>query len=512
MSSEYIILTIIALSVAVFLLSRRTSEAQYPPGPPALPIIGHLWQSLSIREQDTFLEWSKTYGDVICLRVPGSTLIALNSHEAANDLLDKRGALYNDRPNFRSLELLGWFPLLALSSLRSLAASVQSGIIHKQFSKSETAVYRPVVLDTARTVLRDLLAQPSGYDSVFFKSLLSVTMRIAWGQDLRSDEHDLIQRAREVLHAFNSSGSPGNNAVDRFPVFQYFPSWFPFMKYVNHARKFRPMTRKFIDHLHDTFLNNKQHVRLFSGESSFMSVMSYAMENMPEDKVNDPEYQGVMKGLGAQILLAAVDTTWTTLSLFVIMMLIHPDVQRKAQAEIDHILEGTRLPTFADRESLPYIDCIVQEVLRIYPSVPLGVAHVCTQDNVYRGYLIPKGSIVFANAKAISLDEKVYKNPEQFNPTRYLPKPVGNGEPPFKAAFGHGRRICPGRFLADDIIWIVIASVLTVFDIHRGIDADGREVAPTLDFTYGMVEHPSPVKCEIRPRSAAAAQLVSALY
>ncbi|KIY48564.1 hypothetical protein FISHEDRAFT_43128, partial [Fistulina hepatica ATCC 64428] len=110
--STYIILTSITLLVVVFLLSRRTSEEQYPPGPPALPIVGHLWQGLSIKEQGTYLEWSKTYGDVLCLRVPGSTIIVLNSHEAANDLLDKRGALYNDRPNFRSLELCVLLPFV----------------------------------------------------------------------------------------------------------------------------------------------------------------------------------------------------------------------------------------------------------------------------------------------------------------------------------------------------------------------------------------------------------------
>lgn len=76
---------------------------------------------------------------------------------------------------------------------------------------------------------------------------------------------------------------------------------------------------------------------------------------------------------------------------------MYPDVQRKAQQELDDVLMGTRLPEFDDKRSLPYIDAVVKEVLRWHPLLPLAVAHTSLADDVFEGYFIPAGSIVFGN-------------------------------------------------------------------------------------------------------------------
>lgn len=78
-------------------------------------------------------------------------------------------------------------------------------------------------------------------------------------------------------------------------------------------------------------------------------------------------------------------------------MSISPEVQRKAQEEIDRVIGKDRLPTLADRPSLPYIDAIVKEVLRWHPVAPMGLPHTSTADDVCEGYFIPRGSMLFAN-------------------------------------------------------------------------------------------------------------------
>lgn len=78
-------------------------------------------------------------------------------------------------------------------------------------------------------------------------------------------------------------------------------------------------------------------------------------------------------------------------------MTIYPEVQRKAQEEIERVVGPNKLPTFADRERLPYINAIVKEVLRWHPVAPMGIPHTTTQDDVYEGYFIPRGSMVLAN-------------------------------------------------------------------------------------------------------------------
>lgn len=81
-------------------------------------------------------------------------------------------------------------------------------------------------------------------------------------------------------------------------------------------------------------------------------------------------------------------------------MALFPDVQRKAQAELDSVLgaaDWLRLPTFADRESLPYLNALIKEVFRWHPVVPMDLPHVVTQEDEYEGYWIPKGASVLAN-------------------------------------------------------------------------------------------------------------------
>lgn len=95
------------------------------------------------------------------------------------------------------------------------------------------------------------------------------------------------------------------------------------------------------------------------------------------------------------------------MTAFILAMTLHPAIQARAQAELDALLrvdspssdqqQWTRLPTFADRVRLPYVNALVLEVLRWNPAVPLGLAHRVTRDDVYRGYFIPQGTVVWAN-------------------------------------------------------------------------------------------------------------------
>lgn len=75
-------------------------------------------------------------------------------------------------------------------------------------------------------------------------------------------------------------------------------------------------------------------------------------------------------------------------------MVLYPSVQRKAQAELDAVVGPHRLPDFSDMKYLPYIVAVTKELLRWKLVTPLAVPHLTTESDEYRGYFIPKGSIV----------------------------------------------------------------------------------------------------------------------
>ena len=96
------------------------------------------------------------------------------------------------------------------------------------------------------------------------------------------------------------------------------------------------------------------------------------------------------------LLEAGTDTTSSTLVGFVQAMVLHPEVQRIAQAELDRVC-GDRLPTMDDELDLQYIRACVKESLRWFPTTLLGVPHSNIRDDVYMDYLIPKGATVMLN-------------------------------------------------------------------------------------------------------------------
>lgn len=91
------------------------------------------------------------------------------------------------------------------------------------------------------------------------------------------------------------------------------------------------------------------------------------------------------------------DTTVSALYTFYLAMTLHPDKMKRAQEEIDAVLGKDALPCEEDCKSLPYVEAVMLESLRWHLVAPLGLPHAAQEDSEFRGYFIPKGSIMIAN-------------------------------------------------------------------------------------------------------------------
>jgi len=189
---------------------------------------------------------------------------------------------------------------------------------------------------------------------------------------------------------------------------------------------------------------------------------------------------------------------------FILAMLIYPNVQRKAKQELDSIIGLDRLPNFSDKPNLAYLSAIIKEVLRWNPIAPIGFPHLTTEEDIYEGYYIPKGCSVLPNIYAMLHDEKTFPNPTEFKPERFIRNGVISNDvpdPESVAAFGFGRRICPGSQVALSMIYITAASILTIFDISPVLDEKGNPVEVVPEFmAASIVSEPSPFQCKITPR------------
>jgi cytochrome P450 len=177
---------------------------------------------------------------------------------------------------------------------------------------------------------------------------------------------------------------------------------------------------------------------------------------------------------------------------FSLAMLAYPEVQARAQAELDAVVGRTRLPSFADYPHLPYIRATVKEALRWRPVDPVGLPHRSIEDDWYKGMFIPKGTVCIANVWHLNRDPEIYgEDAAHFNPARHLDAD-GNiipGPPDTKEeshfTYGFGRRLCVGRHVANNSLFIDIAILLWATKMERKKDASGRLLSLDVD---GFVE------------------------
>ncbi|KAF9443654.1 cytochrome P450 [Macrolepiota fuliginosa MF-IS2] len=494
----------IALAWGITLRRRRALRVPLPPSPPSDPILGHLRYIPPKNPELQYTAWSKIYGDVIYLRIFSRPIIVLNTAEAAIDLFEKRSWNYSDRPDFPIFNLMGWG--IGLGFLHyGKGFQMQRRLFKEYFSQTKVEEYKNLQTTQARRLALSIAQGKEDKNDILRVFGTSIIVRIAFGHDMYSEnDSNYDEIIRDNGDAFTQCGPPGGTPVDLFPILQNFPSWFPGTFFANRAREFYPA----IQRLHNYPLSQVRK-QMLEGKAK-PSFLSYHLERLQQDGKDEskPSYEDV-KGAASAILGGGADTIWATLSVFILAMVLHLECQEQAQDELDALLLGSRLPELGDRDALPYVECIIQETYRWLTVAPLGIPHRALRDDVYKGMFIPKGTTVFANAWGISRDGAFYQDADSFNPSRYRPKAEGGNEEQFPVfQFGFGRRVCPGRYLADGSFWIAATTILSLFKIERAKDVNGDEITPSTGLDTGLTSHPKPYKCNIRFRSEKARALL----
>ncbi|MFC9440070.1 cytochrome P450 [Nocardia sp. NPDC057030] len=177
-------------------------------------------------------------------------------------------------------------------------------------------------------------------------------------------------------------------------------------------------------------------------------------------------------------MLAGHETTANALSWMWYLLALNPDARTRLLAEVDTVLAGRR-PTAADLPRLPWTAACFQEAMR-YFSPAWAIPRVAIEDDVIDGHRIRKGTTVIIPTHHIHHDERWWPNPEEFDPSRFLP---GAGRDRSRSAylpFGGGKRICIGSSFAvmESVLITAILSQRFVFDL-----VPGHPVAPEATLT-----------------------------
>lgn len=223
----------------------------------------------------------------------------------------------------------------------------------------------------------------------------AIILRIAYGYTIEPSGHDpLHSLAVKGISQISMAAQPRAFIVDVLPFLRHLPTWFPGARgFHSTAKHFKETVTELVE---KPYAFVKMQVASGVAEPSYVSALLDKYDKHGTG-VLDPEQEHAIKWSASSLFTGGADTTVSTIQAFFLAMLLHPQVLERAQAEVDAVTRGTRLPGFKDRESLPYINAVCKEVLRWAPVAPMGLPHVNSEDIVYGGYTIPKGSVVMPN-------------------------------------------------------------------------------------------------------------------
>ncbi|KAF4610328.1 hypothetical protein D9613_010451 [Agrocybe pediades] len=514
-SASHQTLAFFATVLILYLVLRRRRQRRlansrnlpYPPGPKPLPLLGNIFDIARENEVASYQRLAKNHGDLVFLSVLGKHLLFVNSFETANELFEKRSAIYSDRPqSTMSHELMGWDFSFGHMQYGERWRKHRR-MFHRQFQQSVAPTHWPIQRREAHALLRNLLHSPENLDYHLRHNAAAVIMGVTYGITIASKDDHYIALAEKALEGMGQAASPGAFLVDLIPALKYVPEWVPGASFKRKAREWRAAVMGMKDAPFATVIEEMK-----AGKATPSFVMN--LLNDLESKENVADEMDTIRNCAGLAYAAGAESTVSTLASFVLAILIHPEVQIKAQEELDRVVGHERLPEFADRPFLPYISAIVKEVLRWNPVAPLGLPHMSTQDDEFHGYFIPAGTIVVGNSWGILNDPEAYPNPRRFDPERFLGKGdegqnqhLSPGDR-LSAAFGYGRRFCPGRHMGEAQVWISIACILSVFDVRPALDETGQPIKVEPAFSSGMICHPLPFRFSMKPRSSLARSLI----
>ncbi|KAF8023177.1 hypothetical protein BT93_F0623 [Corymbia citriodora subsp. variegata] len=451
----------------LFLLKlQRSNKRNLPPSPPSLPIIGHL---LLIKEpvHRTLQSLSDRYGPVLSLSFGSRPVVVISSPSTAEECFTRNDIVLANRPRMLFFEIMfyggttigaapygpHWRNLRRLTSLKILSPHCLAGSL-------------AIRLEEVRLLVKSLyevaaVAGGGGFARVEMRSRL---------QEL---SFNIIMRMISGKHYFGAAVEAGDTEVARqfvevtkemFELTGMDPG--DFLPVLRKVVDFKGRERRMVDvaKRSDVILQGMiDEVRSRRKRSN--GGQEVESKTMIDSMLSEGYSDDIIKGHILSIFAAGTDTSVVTIEWAMSLLLNHPDVMKKAQAEVDNIVGRDRLVDEADIHKLPYLQNIINEVLRLFPPAPLLVPHESAEDCMVGGFDVPRGTMILVNAWAIQRDPKVWDHPTSFKPERYEGL---EGDHAYRLLpFGMGRRSCPGAGLANRVVSLALAALIQCFEWER---------------------------------------------
>ncbi|PVF95234.1 cytochrome P450 [Serendipita vermifera] len=458
------------------------------PGPKRTFLLGNTFNFPRTAWSDTFNKWREEMGDVAYLELPGLRMLVINSLEDAEELLVKRANIWSGRPHSYFIDdLMEWgWALLVLQPGQTF--NEQRKIFRKVMGPQAISDFDQLIESEAETLTNKLKGFSGDPTDLVLHSIGSVIIESAYGANVfKAHAPELLKLNTESLElmawSFQQVWLP-----DILPIGRFLPSWLPGIQFP----KYRDLGRRLFAGIRQIGLDLVQN-QIEKGTADFSVVSKYLnAPGVSRDHLRDA---------AAMMYMGGVETTSASILIFLNHMQIYPDVQAKIHKEMDKKIGRGGTVTYAEINSLEYFQAVWRESMRFNHPVPSGVIHANTEDDVWNGHFIPKGTLVIPHMGFMLRDPRIWgEDSNTFKPERFLAEynPKVNELPDAESlSFGFGRRICPGRHFAERSGIIYAARLLQAYEIRQ---EQGSPTPKKVIFDTKLIRLPKELKVQFVPR------------
>lgn len=457
----------------------------FPPGPPSLPVYGAYWIVLATEFNNLAAAFRKIghkyKTKLIGLYLGAIPAVIVNDSDLIKEMLNREEfdgrmdiILARLRAYWRKLGIFFtdsyfWYiqRRFSLRHLRDFGFGRRDETLEAVLESEirvmiDMSIHGPIYPAENDVVKGKLIYLPHYFAVPFINGMLHVMSRMTLP---RSEYHLLWELARKSL-IFQRSSDDIGRALSLTPWLKdIIPKWSGY-----HA------LRSSNQYLIDFFANLVSKELKSYDESHERHFLDVYIKKMKEELAQEKRSTFSVE----QLVLVCIDYMFpaasavqAVLTMLVERLLLQPEIQDKLHEEIDRVVGNGRLPNLDDRKNMPYTEACLREMMRFDTLVPLGVPHRAIVDTTIGGYHVPENSMISANYVMLHMDEKIWGDPENFRPERFIVDGRLSVASDKSLPFGAGKRLCAGETYARQSMFQVFAAFMQAFRVSP---ADGHRL------------------------------------
>ncbi|XP_074016486.1 cytochrome P450 2C5-like [Numenius arquata] len=455
--SAMVLITLFLLSILWF-LGRRTGRKRswLPPGPAPWPILGNLWQKDVLPLYRTYEKLSSRYGPIFTVWLGLKPVVVLCGYEAVKDALVGHSEEFGGRPEIPLLVQLSkgyGFMSNDEKKWRELRRFTLSTL--RDFGMGKSSMSQRVQQEAQH--LLGLLAELKGNAfepiTMFRHAVANVICSIVFGSRYSYSDTAFLELLNMIGNYVSFFLSPIAMVYNTFPnIMHHLPG--PHKKAFAECEKLKEYIRKRVE-LHKLTLDPscpRDYIDCFLMKAE---KVENSLDNMYS---NEDLVMSVFNLFGAGTV-----TTSNALVFCVLILAKYPHIQAKVQEEIDMVVGAGRAPSMEDKLRMPYTNAVIHELQRIHKTRIENFPRMTTQDVVFRGHTIPKGTVVIPVISSVHTDPTQWEKPEEVYPGHFLDEKGEFRKREAFMAFSAGKRMCPGEALARMELFLFLTTLLQSF-------------------------------------------------